>query len=110
MNTVLQAEQRALDAIKDCEHEAAGIIGKAQQQARAIAERTNRRIVNVHAHCARVTGEQIETMLKEDSREVAQATRLGDDASALATAVDRVAARLTGEEQHDAPSAERLEP
>jgi hypothetical protein len=105
MNTALQAEQRALDAIKDCEREAAGIIGNAQQQVRAIAERTNRRIANVHAHCARVTGARIETMLKEDGGKADQAIRLEEDAPTLATAVDRVTARLTGEEEHDAPSS-----
>lgn len=105
MNTALQAEQCALDAIKDCEREAAGIIGNAQQQVRAIAERTNRRIANVHAHCARVTGARIETMLKEDSRKADQAIRLEENASTLARAVDRVAARLTSEEEHDVPSS-----
>jgi hypothetical protein len=105
MNTVLQAEQRALEAVKDCERQAAGIIGVAQQQARAITERTNQRITNVHAHCARVTGERIETMLKEDIKKADQAIRLEEGASALVTAVDRVAARLTGEEEHDASSS-----
>lgn len=106
MNTVLQAEQRVLDAIKDCEREAAGIIGAAQQQARAISERTNRRIAQVHARCARVTERQIETMLKEHAGEASEA-RLEAQACTLEAAVDRVAARLTGEEEHDAPSAER---
>ncbi len=105
MNTALQAEQRALDAIKECEREAAGIIGDAQQQARAIAERTNRRIAKVHTHCARVTTAQIETMLKEDTREADQAIRQEAEAFTLELAVDRVAARLTGEEEHDAPSS-----
>jgi hypothetical protein len=107
MNTALQAEQRALDAIKDCEREAAGIIAAAQQQARAITERTNRRITKLHAHCARTTEAQIETMLKEDAREANQAIRPEAEACTLEAAVDHVAARLTGEEEHNAPSAER---
>lgn len=104
MNTALQAEQRALEAIRDCEQEAAGIIAAAQQRARAIAERTNRRIAEVHAHCARVTGTRIETMLKEDVREANQAIRAEEETRILEAAVDRVAARLTGEEEHDTRS------
>jgi vacuolar-type H+-ATPase subunit H len=104
MNTALQAEQHALKAVRDCEEEAAGIIAAAQQQARAITERTNRRIAEVHAHCARVTGKQIENMLKEDTGEADQAIRAKEGACALEVVVDRVVARLTGEEEHDTPS------
>lgn len=104
MNTALQAEQHALKAIRDCEEEAASIVGAAQQQARAITERTNRRIAEVHAHCARVTGRRIENMLKEDTGEVDQAIRAKEGACTLEAVVDRVAARLTGEEEHDTPS------
>jgi vacuolar-type H+-ATPase subunit H len=104
MNTALQAEQHALKAIRDCEEEAAGIIAAAQQQARAITERTNRRIAEVHAHCARVTGKQIDNMLKEDTGKVDQAIRAKEGACTLEAVVDSVAARLTGEEEHDTPS------
>lgn len=104
MNKALQAEQHALETIKDCEREAAGITHAAQQQARAIMDRTNRRIGELHAHCARVTATQIETMLKEDTSEAKQAIRLETEACTLQAAVERVAARLTGEEEHDAPS------
>ena len=103
MNTALHAEQRALEAIKDCERTAAGIIGAAQQQARTIAERTNRRIAEMHAYCARVTGARIETMLKENANEANQAIR-PEEGCALEAMVDHVAARLTGEE-HDASSS-----
>lgn len=104
MNKVLQAEQDALQAIEDCEREAAGIIHSAQQQAHTISERTNRRIGELHAHCARVTAAQIETMLKEDASEAKQAIRLEAESSTLRAAVERVAARLTGEEERDASS------
>ena len=104
MNTALQAEQHALKGIRDCEQEAAGIIAAAQQQVRAITERTNRRITEVHAHCARVTGRRIENMLKEDTGEADQAIRAKEGECTLEAAVDRVAARLTGEAEHDIPS------
>ena len=104
MNKVLQAERHALETIKDCEREAAGIIHAAQQQARAISERTNRRIGELHAHCARVTAARIETMLKEDASEANQAIRLEAEACTLQAAVERVAARLTGEGEPDACS------
>lgn len=106
MNKVLQAEQDALQKIKDCEREAADIIHAAQQQARTISERTNRRIGELHAHCARVTAARIETMLKEDASEAKQAIRLEAEARTLQAAVERVAARLTGEEERDASSNE----
>jgi vacuolar-type H+-ATPase subunit H len=104
MNKVLRAEQDALQTIEDCEREAAGIIHAAQQQARAISERTNRRIGELHAHCARVTAAQIETMLKEDASEAKQAIRLEAESRTLQAAVERVATRLTGEEERDASS------
>ncbi len=104
MNKVLEAEQHALETIADCEREAAGIIHAAEQQARAISERMNRRIGELHAYCARVTAERIETMLKEDASEAKQAIRLEAEACTLQAAVERVAARLTGERERDASS------
>lgn len=104
MNTTLQAEQRALDAIKTCERQAAELINAAQQQARLIAERADRRISDLHVRCARTTAEEIEAMLREDAHEADHSTQPELKIEALEAAVDHVAARLTGEREHDAPS------
>ena len=104
MNTALQAERHALEAIKGCEREAAAIIDTAQQQARAITERTNRRIGQLHVHCARVTTARIDILLKEDADAADQNIQLGREQRALAATVERVAARLTGEAERDASS------
>ncbi len=104
MNTALEAEQHALEAVKDCEREAAAIIDAAQQQARAITERTNRRIGQLHVHCARVTAARIDILLKEDADAADQNIQWGREQRALAAAVERVAARMTGEEECDASS------
>jgi vacuolar-type H+-ATPase subunit H len=95
MNVVLQAEQRALDVVKDCECEAAGIIDAARQQARTIAERTNRRISHVHADSVRATSQQIEAMLKEDAAATNHAVDPKTEKNILEMAVKGVAARLT---------------
>lgn len=97
MNAVLQAEQRALAAVKDCEREAAGIIDAARQQARTITERTNRRISQVHAASVRATSQQIEAMLKEDVATTNHAVDAKTENNILEMAVKDVAARLTGE-------------
>lgn len=104
MSTALQAEQLALEAIKDCERKAARLIDVAQQQARTIAERTNRRIGKLHAHCARATEAQIKTMLREDATAANQAIRPEAEAHTLEAAVDRVAVRLTGGKEQGEPS------
>ncbi len=101
MNAALQAEQRALQAIKDCERDAARLIETAQQQARTITERTNRRISRLHAHCARVTEAQIKAMLREGADAANEAIRPEVEAHTLEAAVDRVAARLTGNGKHE---------
>lgn len=97
MNAVLQAEQRALDAVKDCELEAAGIIDGVRQQARTISERTNRRISQVHAGSVRATAQQIEAMLKKDVAVTNHAIDSRTEDNILIMAVKGVAARLTGE-------------
>lgn len=96
MNMALQAEHRALEAIKGCERDAARLIDTAQQQARTITERTNRRISRLHAHYARVTEAQIKVMLREGADAADQAIHPEAKAHTLEAAVDRVAARLTG--------------
>jgi cell division septum initiation protein DivIVA len=97
MNAALQAEQRARDAIKTCERQAAELIGSAQQQSRSITERANRGISDLHVRCAHVITEEIDAMMAEDADDVGHATQPALELAALEAAVERVAARLTGE-------------
>lgn len=97
MSTALQAEQRALDAIKDCEQRAAELGNDARRQTRAIAQRTDRRISALHTQRARALAEKVDTMLREDAALSAEATQITLEQKMLELAVERVAAWLTGE-------------
>jgi vacuolar-type H+-ATPase subunit H len=97
MNSALRAEQRALAAIKECEGEAASLIDSAQQRARSIIERTDQRIRDLHLRCIQATSDRLDAMVEDDSREAEQAVQQESAARALESAVERLAARLTGQ-------------
>ncbi len=96
MNTALQAERQAVDGIEACTRQAAKLIEDAQQQARRIGERTNRRISDLHTRCARATEAHIDGMLKEDANVADSEVQPQMETEFLKAAVDRIAARLTG--------------
>lgn len=96
MNEALEAEQRALGAVRECEREAAKLVESAKERARAILERTDRRIRDLHLRCARATEERVQAMVEEDARESEEDTHREREARELGPAVERLAARLTG--------------
>jgi vacuolar-type H+-ATPase subunit H len=99
MNTALQAERQAVAGIEFCTRQAAKLVENAQQQARHLAERTNRRISDLHARCTQATAERIDSMLKEDANEADEGVQPHVETEFLQAVVDSVAARLTGENE-----------
>jgi hypothetical protein len=97
MTSALEAEQQALATVKECEREAAELVESARQRARSIAERTDQRIRDLHVRCVRATADRVDAMVEEDARESEVTAHEESAAQALAAAVARLAARLTGE-------------
>ncbi len=105
MNLVLQAEREAEQAIVDCEHRAREMLHAAQQRARRIAERTNKRITLMQMRCAQAVRARIKTL--ERAEETATAEHNADrlEPAVLAALVEEVAARLSGDKS--SPGGER---
>lgn len=96
MNAALQAEQQALDGIKACEKWAVEFVDRARHQARAIAERTDRRITALHARRTGALAETVDAILSADSDRSGPPPQLELERKMLEVAVARIAARLTG--------------
>ena len=95
MNRALESEQRALAAIEECQREAADFIDSAQQPARSILERPDRRVRDLHLRCVQATADRVDAMGREDAREAEQAARPEAQGKAMEEAVGRLAAHLT---------------
>jgi hypothetical protein len=96
MNEVLAAEQAAAQAIDVCKQEARASLHEAAQQARRIARRTDERIALIHQR----TRQQLQRRLRDAEHAARAAERARDSedprAAVISTAVDDLAARLTG--------------
>lgn len=95
MDRVLQAERDALAAVAECERLSAAGLEEARRERRTILERTQARIVALHARAAqaleRRAAEILERHLRSATAEVEQLADPGRRQAAL----ERLAARLT---------------
>lgn len=105
IDTLLQAERRAHEAVAACQAQAESLVEEARRRAREIQERTDQRITRLHTECSRATDERVERLRQEDAH-TENGLTLEDKAvsRALDQAVERVAALLTGGEDEE-PSA-----
>ncbi len=95
INRVLHAEQVARLAIAECEQVAQQGVAQARRDARAIEERADHRIAQLHARCA----SQIERANRTASTPLPPTGSAdGERAALLESAIARLAARLTGGE------------
>jgi len=109
MNTVLQAERSAEDAIADCKQEALRTVQAAQERAQQIATRTDERLALCHMRCtARVSRELKARQRAETADGQGQPTHQPDD-KVLAALVAAVARDLIGSTQaeSDDPDASK---
>ena len=96
MNTVLQAERAAEQAIADCRHEAQQTVEAAQQRAHRIAARTDERLSLCHMRCsAKLTKELKDRQRAEKANSRNQSTQPLDE-TALSGVVAAVARDLIG--------------
>lgn len=100
---VLRAEQQAGRQIAECMAEAQRRLQVAHARARAIAERAGRRTAEVHRIAAARLAEQLDAI----ERERQALSRHGDhdpnDLQRLRSAIERLAAALTGEDRGGGP-------
>jgi len=95
MDRVLQAERDALAAVAECERLAAAEIEQARQRRRTGLERTQARIVALHARAAAKLAEGAAEILARHLRSAtAEAEQLADPERRQA-ALERLAAGLT---------------
>ncbi len=96
INLVLLAEEKAREAIKRCEVEAARRVSDARTRARHITVRTDERISKLRARCEQLIGRKL-TELRDSARAVDTLPAHDDERSErLHAAVERLAAELTG--------------
>jgi len=95
MDRVLEAERDAIAALTECERQSAADLEYARRQRRALLERTQARIVALHARAAhaleRRGADILASHLRSSTAEVAQLADPGRRRAAL----ERLAARLT---------------
>jgi len=96
MNTVLEAEREAEQAIADCELEARQILQTAQQRVKRIADRTDDRIALIQQRLAQKIRAHIDALERADRSAQREPSLYDLGAAELATVVQDVAAELTG--------------
>ena len=95
IDDVLVAETAARQAMEACRKEAEDILEAAREDARHISRLANQRISKLHTRCDALVSSRIEA-IRTEAREEAVRTELNAaDREMLATAVARLAARLT---------------
>lgn len=97
MNAVLEKERQSREKIGHCEQEAAALLDNAQRRARAVSERTDRRMTAFRQRCEETTQRQVHELLAEDSERCERTPIKEREISQLDAAVRRLAARLTGD-------------
>ena len=96
MNTVLQAERAAEQAIADCRQEALHIVQAAQEKAQRIVARTDERLALCHMRCSGMLSRELKDRQRtERAGNQGQSTQPMDDA-ALSDVVTAVARDLVG--------------
>jgi len=94
MNRVLEAERAALAELQECRAEADRTLEAARREARVILERAERIARDIHGRTERLASARAQRLVEE-------ARKHRDDrnpADALAVAVTRLAARMTGDD------------
>ena len=94
---LLEAERQAENAIADCQEMADARIQVARQQARHIAQRAHNRTTAIHNHCAEVVRQRIADMWSDAGTVEDDTFDVQAHPDHLKTAVDRLAAKLTGD-------------
>jgi len=95
MDRVLQAERDAIEALAECEREAAVRVEQARQLRRAILERAQARVIALHARAAEALERRSSAILAEQQRSAAAASAALTDPGRARAALERLAARLT---------------
>ncbi len=95
MDRVLQAERDALAAVTECERLSAAELEAARQERRTLLERTQARIVALHARAAQALERRAAEILERHLRSAsAEAEQLADPELRQA-ALEQLATRLT---------------
>jgi vacuolar-type H+-ATPase subunit H len=96
INRVLEAEQRAREAIARCREEATQRVTDARLRARRIEERADRRVSRLRAACQEWTAAQA-AKLRGEAEELRSCPAIDEVRRArLEDAIRRLAAELTG--------------
>lgn len=96
MNTVLQAERAAEQAIADCNSEAQLAIQAALGRAQHIAARTDERLAHCHMRCSAKVSRELKTRQRAENADSQVQSTLQLDNTALAEVVAVVARDLIG--------------
>ena len=95
MDRVLQAERDALAAMAECERLSATELEQARQRRRTLLERTQARIVALHARAAQALERRAAGILERHLRSTTAEVEQLADPERRQAALERLAARLT---------------
>lgn len=99
IDRVLQAERAAQSAIADCEKQGQESLEGARQQRRAILERSQQRIVALHARAARALEQRLAKVSEQQARSSAGAVAQTADATRMRAAIEKLVNRLLSADQ-----------
>jgi len=98
---VLEAERAAKKAVERCEQRARELIRKAQIRAQRIEQRCDQRITFIHMRCSQRLAEHSRASARAD-RDAQQAVQASSiDGEAIALAIEKLAAVLSGADGED---------
>lgn len=93
---VLAAEAEVRRKVETCREEIAHALAVEQERARAIEERTSQRLSRLHAHCEQRIDERTSELHDRAGAQAPLAQLDASDRARLQSAVERLAARLSG--------------
>ncbi len=99
MAQVLRAEERANQAIRDCEQEGVRIIQEAKDRAQNISKHANKRLTHIHLRFKQCIARQVKNLQREYADQHNQINEEHYDVSEMDDIVEGVAGMLTGPAQ-----------
>jgi predicted amino acid dehydrogenase len=96
MAQVLQAEEKANQAIRDCEQVGVALIQDAKNRAQRISKHADSRISHIHLRFKQCIARQVKDLQREYAQQQKQIHAEHYDAAEVDDIVERVAEMLTG--------------
>ena len=95
MNTVLEAERKAREAVEQCRAETEAMLQQARQKSQRIGKKVDDRITRIHQRISRVVTDQVKKLDEEQQQLAKQENQFRIEHDVVEIVVDQIAEMLT---------------